>query len=255
MKTRKLVLSLAVVTLAALALFAIPKVRAQVSSIVGFIQPTNYLAPTAGAQMATVGGVTTNPSSNFVVQVAAGSAFCLGSEEEVPQVQLTLSASTTYMVVFNCVNQSVYAKTAVTGPGSPSASSGAFANVPGQPTSLLFATYPEIAIATVICNATACGNGGNGSITDARVPAQWSSGTPTGAHLLATKANGDVAGSGASPLTVTFTIPYVSTPICTFSDASATPLIPTISAYSNTGFTATGTAGHTINYICVGNPN
>jgi hypothetical protein len=63
------------------------------------------------------------------------------------------------------------------------------------------------------------------------------------------------AGSGTSPLTVSFPTPYASAPVCSVMDVSATPAIIAMSSFTSSGFTATGTAGHTLNWICIGNPN
>src|SRR2546423_15100142 len=70
-------------------------------------------------------------------------------------------ASPLLQLGWTCVVEQLYAKPAVLGPGTSATT--------GLPNSFL-APLPgiEIPIATVVCNATACGNGGNGSITDAR---------------------------------------------------------------------------------------
>jgi hypothetical protein len=66
--------------------------------------------------------------------------------------------------------------------------------------------------------------------------------------------NKDMMGSGASPLTVTFTNAYTVAPLCVASDASATPAAIQVVATTTT-LTLTGTAAHTLNYVCFGNPN
>lgn len=109
------------------------------------------------------GGAVTNPASNFVVLVQGSGIYCNGSYQTIPQSTITLVASKTFQIEWNCLTEGLYSKTGVTAPGTPSP------DQPGAPVSLL---YPiagvEIPLATVVCNATACGNGGNGSITDAR---------------------------------------------------------------------------------------
>lgn len=114
------------------------------------------------------GGVVTNPSSNFIINVTAGPIVCPGNDlQYMSPAALTLPASSTNVLVWNCQTQpSLYAKQAVTAAGTGSTA--------GTPATL---AYPipgvEIALATVVCNATACGNGGNGSITDSRSAANF----------------------------------------------------------------------------------
>lgn len=106
-------------------------------------------------------GAVTNPASNGIVLIQGGSVYCNSSIQTIGQSTITLSLSTTYLVVWNCNSELLYAKTAVVGPGSGS--------TPGTPATILGPTAgAEVSLATVVCNATACGNGGNGSITDAR---------------------------------------------------------------------------------------
>lgn len=132
--------------------------------------PTGFFAlGTNATTNAAIGfsGATTNPASNFLMLVQGGPIYCNTSEQIIGQSTLQLAASTTYLIVWNCGTEQLYAKTAVTAPGGsvPLTSGGAA----GQPGTFLAANQPvEIPIATVVCNATACGNGGNGSITDAR---------------------------------------------------------------------------------------
>lgn len=125
-------------------------------------------------------GAVTNPASNFLLLVQGGPIYFNASEQMIGQSSLQLAASNTYLVVWNGVSEQLYAKTAVTGPGSP-------AGQPGVPATIL-APIPgvEIPVATVVCNATACGNGGNGSITDARPVSNFpGSGTPLNTTLFA----------------------------------------------------------------------
>ena len=254
---KKLVFAALITALAIGGLFTAHRVKAQVSTIVGQLFPTNYLAPTAGAQMAAVGGVTTNPSSNFVMQISAGTVWCYqGAALEIPQAQLTLQASNTYLLVFNCNTQTLYAKTAVTGPGSSGTSS---LGNPPPPSSILFPIYGlEIPIATVVCNATACGNGGNGSITDARVPAQWLIGIPTGAHIITPAATNDVAFTvtlAANTATKTWTIPYQVAPVVVCTDQTTPQLVKAAPTTTNVVITDTVGATDVVNCIAVANPN
>jgi hypothetical protein len=111
----------------------------------------------------------TNPASNNIVLVSGGPVLCAGSTstEFVSQstFNFTLGASAnanSYLIVFNCQAESLYAKTAVTGPGSPSGQ-------PGVPATLLQAVPSvEVPIALVQCGQTNCGNTANGTITDLR---------------------------------------------------------------------------------------
>jgi hypothetical protein len=135
-------------------------------------------------------GTVTNPASNFLVQVDGGPVWCTGGQDQIPEDNVALFASTTFLIVYNCQQNTVYAKTGITGPGSQGTVP------PGVPTSLLFASFGEIPLATVVCNATACGNGGNGSITDARTVAAFPVATMMTsvlfANLPATYPNGGV---------------------------------------------------------------
>jgi hypothetical protein len=253
---RKILVIASLISLACLGVFA---VHAQgPSSIVGQLFATNYLAPTSG-QMAGVGGVVTNPSSNFIIQVSSGTVFCYqGGALEVPQVQMTLQANTTFLIVFNCATQTVYAKTGVTGPGSSGTST---AGSPPNPTSLLYATAPlEIPIYTVVCGSTNCGNTGNGTLTDARVPGQWAIGTPTGAHLITSSGSrNDVAGTCTlgTNCAITFNIPYQVTPACVASDTTGANAVKAVTSGGPpvTTVTFTGTGTDVLAYVCVGVPN
>lgn len=109
-------------------------------------------------------GTVTNGSNNFVVSVTGGPILCAaGDLQYMNSAQLTLNASTTYLLVWNCYNEQLYVKTAVTGPGSSGTSA-------GVPTSLLFADWQkgELALNTIVCGTTNCGNTNNGSLTDQR---------------------------------------------------------------------------------------
>src|SRR5229473_1806783 len=131
-----------------------------------FASATNASAPTTVTGAA---GTVTNPASNFVMQVDGGPIYCLGANEIISESNITLSASGTFLIVYSCPQNLVYAKVGVTAPGTST-------TTPGVPISLLFPAAGEIALATVVCNATACGNGGNGSITEARTPLLFPSG-------------------------------------------------------------------------------
>lgn len=255
---KKRIPALSVLTVLILAgLFSV-HVRAQGPSlIVGQLFPTNYLAPTSG-QMSGVGGVVTNPASNFIVQVSSGTVWCYqGGALEVPQSQLTLQANTTFLIVFNCATQTIYAKTGVTGPGSSGTST---AGSPPNPTSLLYATAPlEIPINTVVCGSTNCGNTGNGTLTDARVPGQWAIGTPTGAHIITSSLNADTSGvcTLGTSCAITFKIPFQVAPVCTATDQTAAAAVKVVLSGGPpvTTATFTGTGTDVLGYICIGNPN
>lgn len=138
--------------------------------------PGFYAGATNAVQNAAIGsaGAVTNPASNFLMLVQGGPVYFNGSEQMIGQSSLQLAASNTYLIVWNGLTEQLYAKTAVTGPGQVPT------NPPGTPATIL-AALPnvEVPIATVVCNATACGNGGNGSITDARPLGNFpGSGTP-----------------------------------------------------------------------------
>lgn len=66
--------------------------------------------------------------------------------------------------------------------------------------------------------------------------------------------NKDISGSGSSPVSVTFANAYTVAPLCFAADASATPAAVQVAATTTT-LTLTGTSGHTLNYLCIGNPN
>lgn len=136
-----------------------PAVHAQLATgVPGFAVSANNAVVNAAIGS---GGAVTNPASNFIVLVQGSTVYCGGSSQTIGQSTLTLYASTTFQIEWNCVVEQLYAKTPVLGPGTSPTT--------GLPNTYL-APLPgvEIPIATVVCNATACGNGGNGSITDAR---------------------------------------------------------------------------------------
>jgi len=146
------------------------------TSVPGFVGANNS---TANAAIGTSGTVT-NPASNFTIQVQGGPIYCNGSQGTMATSNLTLPASSTRLIVFNCPQELLYAKGAVTGPGTSSP------DQPGVPASLLYAVPGvEVPIATVVCNATACGNGGNGSITDARPVGLFPAGTMVNSSTFA----------------------------------------------------------------------
>lgn len=102
-------------------------------------------------------GTVTNPGGALVVQVDGGPVWCAGGQDQIPEDNVTLTASNTFLIVYNCQQNLVYAKTAVTAPGTPSP------NQPGVPATLLFASFGEVPLATVVCGASSCG-----TITDNR---------------------------------------------------------------------------------------
>lgn len=139
----------------------IPAVHAQFS---GATQVPGYFASGVNAVVnAAIGsaGAVTNPASNGIILIQGGPVYCGGAVQHIGQSTINLSLSTSYFIVWNCNSEQVYAKTAVTGPGT--------GTTPGTPATILGPTAGnEVGLATVVCNATACSNGGNGSITDAR---------------------------------------------------------------------------------------
>ena len=250
-----LVCLLFLVTVAGLVLAPHSRVHAQlggVATVVGASQPVNQFQNTSATGLA---GAVTNPSSNFVVQIAGGPVYFGGTITDIAQAQITLPASSTNLLVYNGYQQQVYAKQAVTGPGSNGTNA---INGPGFPTSLLFAdpTRGELALATVVCNATACGNGGNGSITDNRSLANFPAGTYQAGHVNQAKSNSDIAGtvtlsSGAA--TLNFTNNYQSAPACVGTDQTAANAVKISTTTSAATFA--GTTSDVIAYACYGNPN
>jgi hypothetical protein len=135
---------------------------AQIGTVVGQVSSQQLNPATTTTAQA---GNITNPSSNFVINVSPGPIVCpnSGATDWVNQSQMTLAASQTYLIVYNCPLAQVYAKQAVTGPGSSG-------TTVGVPSSVLFAIpNVELNIATVVCGSTNCGNTNNGTITDNRV--------------------------------------------------------------------------------------
>ena len=236
-----------------------------VATVVGGVTPVNQFAQAAATGLA---GAVTNPSSNFVVQVAGGPIYFGGGIQDIAQVQLTLPASSTNLIVWNGFQEILYSKQAVTGPGSNGTSA---INGPGFPTQLLFAdpTRGEIPIATVVCNATACGNGGNGSITDNRPLAAFPAGQYVGGHLNQSAAGTTSAGAGTMPSTagictasaattcvVTFSTAFQVTPVCNVTDqtTAANNALKALPTTTNLTITTTSSSD-TFSYMCMGNPN
>jgi len=130
------------------------------TTVPGFISAANNAVVNAAIGS---GGAVTNPASNFIVLVQGSTVYCSGSAQSFGQSTLVLPASTTVQIEWNCATEQLYAKRGVVGPGTVSPDS------PGVPSTFLAPVFGvEVPLATVVCNATACGNGGNGSITDAR---------------------------------------------------------------------------------------
>lgn len=256
---KKLIVIVSCLALLSIALVVMPThhVKAQVggvATVVGGITPVNQFQNSSATGLA---GAVTNPSSNFVVQVAGGPVFYGGNIQTIAQVQLTLPASSTNLIVWNGLNEQLYAKQAVTGPGSNGTNA---INGPGVPTALLFAdpTRGEIPIATVVCNATACGNGGNGSITDNRPLASFPAGIYLAGHVNTAASNKDIAGTctlAANTCTVTFANAFQVAPVCMATDQTTPQLVK--ASTTTTALTITDTVGATdvVAYVCVGNPN
>ena len=121
--------------------------------------PGTAALPTSLAALATstgAAGTVTNTSA-FLMQVDGGPIYCFGAEENISESNITLAANTTYMIVFNCPQEAVYAKTAVTAPGTPTST--------GTGVNTLLAAIPntEVPLATVVCGASTCA-----TITDNR---------------------------------------------------------------------------------------
>jgi hypothetical protein len=249
---KKLLAVVSLFALIAVGLYLEPAIRTHaqqlgVATTVGGVTPVNQFQNSSATGLA---GAVTNPASNFVVQVAGGPIYFAGVITELAQTQLTLPASSTNLIVFNGTNQQVYAKQAVTGPGSSG-------TTVGVPASVLFATpNVEVPLATVVCNATACGNGGNGSITDNRPLASFPAGLYAAGHLNTAAANKDIAGVitlAAGTATLTFSNVFQVAPICVATDQTAANAVKTAPTASNVVFT--GTTTDVIQYVCVGNPN
>jgi hypothetical protein len=252
----------------AVAILLVPSVykpvHAQVAKIVGQTQAVNQFAPTSSAGLA---GAVTNPASNFVVNVSGGPIYFNGSVQTIGQATLTLPANSTNLLVWNGASEQLYSKQAVTGPGSQGTSA---LNGPGVPTSLLFAIPNlEIPLTTIVCNATACGNGGNGSITDVRPLAAFPAGQYVGGHLNQAAAGTTTAGAGTMPSTagictaaaattcvVTFSQAFQNAPACIVTDqtTAANGALKALPTTTNLTITTTSSSD-TFSYICVGNPN
>lgn len=154
----------------------------------GATQPIGFAASAVNfAPLATSTGAagTVTNTSGFLMQVDGGPVWCFGGQDQIPEDNVSLFANTTFLLVYNCQSNTVYAKTAITGPGSQGTVP------PGVPTSLLFAAQGEVALATVVCGATTCG-----TITDNRPVSAFPVGimntSVTFANLPATYPNGAV---------------------------------------------------------------
>lgn len=221
----------------------------------GQINAVNQFQPSTSAGVA---GAVTNPASSFVIQVAGGAVYFNGSVQTIGQVQLTLPASSTNLVVWNGTTEAIYAKQAVTGPGSSGTSV-------GIPAAVLFAIPgQEVALATVVCNATACGNGGNGSITDARALANFPAGTYISGHVNQAAAGTGAAGSAAGTCTaaaattcvVTFSQAFQVAPACFVTDQTTTANGALKALPTTTNLTiTTASSSDVFSYFCIGNPN
>lgn len=266
---KKLITVVSSLALLSLALYLVPAIRTYaqvgVATVVGATTPVNQFPQTVATGLA---GAVTNPSSNFVVNVAGGPIYFAGNIQTIAQSTLTLPASSTNLLVWNGQTEQLYAKQAVTGPGSNGTSA---LNGPGFPTQLLFAdpTRGELALATVVCNATACGNGGNGTITDNRALANFPAGLYVGGHLNQASAGTTSAGAGtmtasagictassATTCVVTFSQAFQATPVCMVTDqtTAANGALKALPTTTNLTITTTSSSD-TFSYICVGNPN
>jgi hypothetical protein len=267
MKTRILACIAVVALLAGSALLITPhsKVRivhAQVVTQVGQTFPSNQFAQSAATGLA---GAVTNPASNFVINIAGGPIYFNGGIDDIAQTTMTLSAGTTNLVVWNGQIQQMYAKQAVTGPGSNGTSA---INGPGVPTSLLFAVpNVEIPLATVVCGSTNCGNTANGSITDNRPLGSFPAGQYVGGHLNQSAAGTTSAGAGTMPSTagictasaattcvVTFSTAFQNAPTCAVTDQTNAIVFKALPSTTTLTITAASNSD-TWSYICVGNPN
>lgn len=150
---------------------------------IGFAAPASNLTSLTSTTGAA--GTVTN-TSGFLMQVDGGPVWCNGGLGEIAEDNIVLAANTTFLIVYSCPLNAVYAKIAVTAPGTAPGA----ANV-GIPTQLLFASFGEVALATVTCNASTCA-----TITDARVASLFPIGiqvtTVTFANLPATYPNGSL---------------------------------------------------------------
>jgi hypothetical protein len=119
---------------------------------------TNFapLTTTTGAA-----GTVTN-TSTFLMEVDGGPVWCFGGQDQIPEDNIFLFANTTFLIVYNCAQNTVYAKTAITGPGTLSP------NQPGVPATLLTPANGEVPLANVVCGASTCA-----TITDVRPVANF----------------------------------------------------------------------------------
>jgi len=226
------------------------------STVVGATNPVNQYQPSSATGVA---GAVTNPASSFVIQVAGGNIYFAGGISQIGQSQLTLPASSTNLVVWDGVRKQLYAKQAVTGPGSSSV---------GVPASVLYAIPGiEVALATVVCNATACGNGGNGTITDARSLANFPAGGYVGGHLNQSAAGTTSAGAGVGPgvggictaaaattCVVTFSNAFQVAPTCNVTDQTNAIVLKALPTTTTLTITS-ASSSDTFSWSCVGNPN
>lgn len=142
---------------------------------------TTAFPPTLTAGQA---GTVTN-TSLLNIQIDGGPVFCFGNQSNIAESIMTLQANKTFLIVYNCPQDSLYAKLPVTGPGTPSP------DQPGVPSTILAPIYGvEVSLATVVCGATTCA-----TITDQRPVSQFASGVQqagsvTFANLPATMPNG-----------------------------------------------------------------
>ncbi len=259
---KKLVVTVALFALCAAGVYLIPTHPAHaqqngVTTVVGGVTPVNQFQNSSAAGMA---GAVTNPAASFVVQVAGGPIYFAGVITDIAQTQLTLPANSTNLIVFNGTTQQVYSKQAVTGPGSQGTSA---LNGPGVPTSLLYALpNVEVPLATVACNGTACGNGGQGSITDTRPLAAFPAGIYIGGHAnqaaAGTAAAMSFAGQctlAANTCTMTFSNAFQSAPVCIATDQTTPQLVKAPATTASVVVTDTVGATDVVSVLCVGNPN
>lgn len=198
-----------------------PQVKIVHAQFVGSANvPGYYAGATNAVTNAAIGSAlaVTNPASNFLILVQGGPVYCQSALAEIGQSTIQLAASTTYLVVANCAQQTVYAKTAVVLPGGqvPGVGGVGGAGSPGTPATFL-AAIPgvEVPIATVVCNATACGNGGNGTITDNRPLANFpGAGTPLNTTTFANLPTTNVT-DGTLILCTSCTQPTAGSATCT----------------------------------------
>lgn len=131
-------------------------------------------------------GTVTN-TSGLIIQIDGGPVFCSGNQSNISESLMTLTANKTFMVVYNCPQDALYAKVGVVGPGTASP------DQPGVPSTVLAPIFGvEIPLATVVCGASTCA-----TITDVRPTSQFPSGVQqlgsvTFANLPATMPNGSL---------------------------------------------------------------